>query len=54
MNVMGAVEREIKDVLFKTPEKISEAQFRYNKMIPTIMIAQKINEQIETLHCQLV
>lgn len=54
MNSKTAIIKEIEDAMSKTPETFSEEQFKYNKNIPTIIMAQKISEQIAAFNVQLV
>jgi hypothetical protein len=54
MNSNTAIIKEIEDAMSKTPETFSEEQFKYNKNIPTIIMAQKISEQISAFNVQLV
>jgi len=54
MNSKNAIIKEIEDAMSKVPENFSEEQFKYNKNIPTIIMAQAISEQISSFNVQLI
>lgn len=54
MNSKNAIIKEIEDAMSKVPENFSEEQFKQNKNIPTIIMAQAISEQISSFNVQLI
>jgi len=51
---LNTIRTAVQAVLTKTPENVTDLEFKYNKMIPTIVIARAINIEVEKFYVNVV